>query len=220
MQRPERIGGGGAAFSVLAAAGAALALYALTTPGSPRIPHRSGYADSAPGRAARGSRRFGRYAVVGRTVTVAKPRAELYAFWRELSNLPRFMENVAAVDTLPDGRARWTLQAPGDRAMTLVTEIVEEREGEHISWRSVEDSDIDMQGRVAFRDAPGGRGTRVEAIIAYEPPMGAVGRGLARMFGREPGVQARRELKRFKMLMETGEIASSELRPAHAHGDA
>src|SRR3546814_14629891 len=90
--------------------------------------------------------------------------------------------------------------------------MAEERENELGAWRSVKGSDIDTEGRVAFRDAPGGRGTLVEAIISYKPPAGALGRAMATLFAKEPAMQARREMKRFTMLMETGEPAH----PAHS----
>src|SRR3546814_20387603 len=82
--------------------------------------------------------------------------------------------------------------------------MAEERENELVAWRSVKGSDIDTEGRVAFRDAPGGRGTLVEAIIPYKPPAGALGRAMATLFQKEPALPARREAKAFKMLMGTG----------------
>ncbi|GAB1581208.1 SRPBCC family protein [Phyllobacterium phragmitis] len=172
--------------------------------------------DSAPGRTARRRGRFGDYAVVGRTVTIARPRAELYAYWRDFQNLPRFMENIEQVQPTGENQAVWTIAAPGGRTVDVETEVVEDRENELIAWRSVPGSDIETEGRVAFRDAPGGRGTQVEAIVAYKPPAGELGRLVAKLFQREPGIQGRHELKRFKMLMETGEIAKSESRPEPA----
>ena len=169
-------------------------------------------ADSAPGRTAR-RRRFGRYAVTGRTVTIGRPRAELYSFWRSFSNLPRFMQNVR--DVQEDGDVtRWTVRGPLGRDIHLETRIVEERDGEIIAWRSTESSDIDTEGKVMFRDASAGRGTEVEAIIAYVPPAGELGRWVAKAFQAEPTLQGRRELRRFKMLMETGEIATNRNRNA------
>ena len=162
--------------------------------------------DSAPGRTAKHPK-FGDYAVTGRTVTIARPRQELYAYWRDFANLAQFMENVQSIQPTGEGRSVWTIKAPAGRTVEVETEIVEEREGEMIAWRSVEGSDIEAEGKVKFRDAPAERGTYVEAIVAYKPPAGEVGRLIAKLFGREPGVQGRRELKRFKMLMETGEIA-------------
>lgn len=170
-----------------------------------QVEHRP--ADSAPGRTARRIG-FGRYAVTGRTVTINRPRDELYAYWRDFANLPRFMENVREVAVEGD-RARWTVAAPAGREVHVVTRIVQDRPGEFIAWRSTEASDIDAEGKITFRDAPAGRGTEVEAIVAYVPPAGEIGRWIAELFRREPQVQGRRELKRFKMLMETGEIATS-----------
>lgn len=170
-----------------------------------------GNADSAPGRTAR-RRRFGNYAVTGRAITIFQPRQDVYAFWRNFSNLPKFMENLQSVQEMEDGRTRWLIKAPGGTSVAVMTRIVQDRPGEEIAWRSTEDSDVDTEGKVAFREAPGGRGTIVSAIIAYKPPGGEVGRLLAKVMGREPGIQARRELKRLKMLMETGEIATARNR--------
>lgn len=168
--------------------------------------------DDAPGRTARTSR-FGDYAVVGKTVTIAKPsRSELFAFWRDFTNLPAFMDNLESVESLGDKRSRWTIKAPGGTSVVVETEIAQEKSGELIAWRSVEGSDVDTEGRVQFRDAPGDRGTEVELVIAYKPPFGRAGQAIAKLLQREPAIQARRDLRRFKMLMETGEIANSDRR--------
>lgn len=168
-----------------------------------------GARDDAPGRAARRTA-FGDYAVTGRTVTVTKPsRAELFTFWRDFTNLAAFMENLEKVERLQGDAWRWTIKAPGEGVVEVETRIAEERAGELIAWRSIEGSDIDTEGRVRFRDAPAGRGTVVELIIAYKPPLGHAGQLAAKLLQREPAIQARRDLRRFRMLMETGEIATS-----------
>lgn len=165
--------------------------------------------DDAPGRTARRSR-FGDYAVTGKTVTISKPERErLFAFWRDFTNLASFMENVDRIELLGGDRSRWTIRAPGGGTVDVETEIAEERAGELIAWRSTGASQIDTEGRVAFRDAAGGRGTEVELIVAYKPPFGRAGQAVAKLLQREPAIQARRDLRRFKMLMETGEIANS-----------
>jgi uncharacterized membrane protein len=152
----------------------------------------------------------GEYAVrVAKAITIGRPPEEIYRFWRDFANLPRFMENVHAVETFGDGRSEWTIAAPAGTSVTLSTAVTEDREGELISWRSLPGSEIEAEGRVAFRDAPGGRGSIVEATVAYRPPGGELGRWVAKLFGREPEIQGRRELRRFKMLMETGEIATA-----------
>jgi uncharacterized membrane protein len=178
---------------------------------SSRSPKKAPSGDDAPGHTAR--RSFGAYDVVGRTVTIARPREELFAFWRDFGNLASFMENVVSVSPSGEnGRAVWTIRAPAGRTVDVETEIVREQEGELIAWRSVPGSQIDTEGRVTFSDAPGSRGTRVGVRIAYKPPAGELGRAVAKLFQREPEVQARHDLKRFKMLMETGEIATSARR--------
>lgn len=161
--------------------------------------------DDAPGRTAK-DKDFGKYEVVGHAVTINRPRAELYAFWHDFQNLARFMENIDKVQPTGAKRYVWTIKAPAGQTVDVETEIVTDRPDELIAWRSVEGSEIDTEGRVAFRDG-GARGTIVEAIIAYKPPAGPLGKIIAKLFGREPNIQGRQELKRFKMLMETGEIA-------------
>lgn len=195
--------------TALAIGAAAIGLLALARSSAKDAPAATG---DAPGRTAR-RERFGRYRVVGKTVTIAKPsRAELFAFWRDFTNLPAFMENLNAVRPAGEGRWEWEIVAPGETSVTVVTEIVSEREGELIAWRSVEGSSIDTEGRVAFRDAPGARGTQVELVVAYVPPAGQAGVAIAKLLQREPAQQARRDLRRFKALMETGEIPTSDNR--------
>jgi len=172
---------------------------------------RNQTADDAPGFT--GRRGFGAYDVVGRTVTIARPREELFAFWKDFANLSTFMENIVSVrPTGADGRAVWTILAPAGRTVEVETEVVKEEPGKLIAWRSIPGSQIDTEGRVSFTDAPGDRGTRVSVRVAYKPPAGELGRMVAKLFMREPAVQARHDLKRFKMLMEAGEIATSARR--------
>lgn len=147
-------------------------------------------------------------ALVGKTVTINRPRAELFAYWREFSNLPTFMENLVSVEHLDDRRSRWVVKAPAGKTVEWIAAITEERADEFIAWASEEGADISNSGRIDFRDAPGGRGTWVSATILYDPPAGVIGKVIATMFQREPAIQVRRELRRFKQLMETGEIAT------------
>ena len=144
--------------------------------------------------------------LVGRTVTIGKPRDELYAVWRDFTRFPEFMDNVRQIEKLDDKRSRWTIEAPMGATVQLVTRIVEDVPGETIAWVSEPDSQIETDGRVEFADAPPGRGTYVRLLLRYKPPAGAIGRAVAKVMQREPNVQARRDLRRFKQLMETGEI--------------
>jgi uncharacterized membrane protein len=147
--------------------------------------------------------------LVGRTVTINRPRAELYAYWRDFANLASFMDNVERVDVLDARRSHWVVKAPAGRTVEWDALITEESEGETIAWASTEGADVPNSGRIDFRDAQGGRGTIVTATILYDPPAGVVGKVIAKIFQREPAIQARRDLRRFKQLMETGEIATS-----------
>lgn len=146
--------------------------------------------------------------LVGRAVTINRPRAELFAYWRDFTNLATFMENVERVEMLDGRRSHWVVKAPAGKTVEWISAITEERDGAFIAWASEEGADVPNSGRVDFRDAQAGRGTIVTATILYDPPAGAIGKLIARMFQREPTIQARRDLRRFKQLMETGEIAT------------
>lgn len=165
--------------------------------------------DSAPGRTSRRHRQDD-HAVVGRTVTINAPRSDLYTFWRDFTNLKQVMENVRDV-TVSGELTTWTIAAPMGE-VRLETRVVADKPDEQIAWTSTERSDIETSGKVMFRDAPAGRGTEVVALIAYVPPYGEIGRWVAKAFQAEPALQGRRELKRLKMLIETGEIATSRNR--------
>jgi uncharacterized membrane protein len=145
--------------------------------------------------------------LLGNTVTVDRPRQELYDEWRDFTRFPRFMENVESVEDLGGGLSRWTIKAPLGTNIQLVTRIIADQPGEAIAWTSEAESQINTEGKVEFLDAPPGRGTYVRLTMRYTPPAGLIGKGVAKLLQREPKVQARRDLKRFKSLMETGEVA-------------
>jgi uncharacterized membrane protein len=139
---------------------------------------------------------------VTRAITVRREPKEVYAFWRDFENL------------LGTGRSHWVAKAPGGRSVEWDAEIVEDRPNERISWRTVgTDDDIRHTGSVAFRDAPGHRGTEVHVRLSYDPPGGKVGAMVAKLFGEEPGQQIADDLRRFKQVMETGEVVRSEASP-------
>ena len=144
----------------------------------------------------------------GRSVTINRPVAELYAYWRDFGNLATFMDNIVEISAIDDKRSHWVVKAPGGRVVEWDAVVTEERENEYIVWAAEEGADVPNSGRIDFRDA-GARGTVVTATILYDPPAGVVGKVIAKLFQREPAIQARRDLRRFKQLMETGEIATS-----------
>lgn len=147
--------------------------------------------------------------VVGRSVTIARPRDEVYEAWREFRRFPEFMENVISVEPLDRRRSKWMVEGPGDGPIEFVSVITQDEPGRTIAWTSEEGAAVSNSGRVTFRDATGGRGTEVDLELSYDPPGGAIGAAVARMFQREPKIQSRRDLRRFKQFMETGEIASA-----------
>ena len=156
-------------------------------------------------------RKTGRYeeGLVGRTVTINKSKDELYRAWRDFTKFPSFMENVDAVEDLGDGRSKWTIKAPLGSSVEVITRITDDRPGEVIAWKSEPDSQVETEGRVDFIEIAPGRGTGVRLTMRYTPPAGLPGRAIAKLLQREPNVQARRDLRRFKMLQETGEVATN-----------
>lgn len=147
---------------------------------------------------------------VSRAVTIDRPRDELYAFWRDPSNLARLMDNVERIDVIDATRSHWVVKGPAGSDIEWDSLIVEDAPGRRIAWQAAEGADVANRGWVEFRDAPPGRGTEVHALIEYDAPGGVLGRLIAKLFQREPNTQTRRELRRFKQLMETGEITTSE----------
>jgi uncharacterized membrane protein len=146
--------------------------------------------------------------LVGRAVTINRPVSELFAYWRDFANLATFMENVERVDVRDDKRSHWVVKAPAGKTVEWDAVVTDEAEDSFIAWASAPGADVENSGRIDFRDA-GARGTVVTATILYDPPAGTIGKLIAKMFQREPAIQARRDLRRFKQLMETGEIATA-----------
>jgi len=147
---------------------------------------------------------------VTKAITVNRPPEELYRFWHDFENLPRFMNHLEAVQVLGETRSRWRAKAPGGSKVEWDAEIVEDRPSQVIAWRSLEGTAVDNEGAVRFVPAPGGRGTEVHVELRYEPPGGALGATVAKMFGEEPGQQVQEDLRRFKQVVETGDVARSD----------
>ena len=147
-------------------------------------------------------------ALLAESVTINRPAAELYEFWRHPENLVQVMENIVSIETLGPDRSRWTVKAPGGNKVSWESIITKDVPGREIYWQSAEGADVANSGRIEFREA-GERGAVVRAVIAYDPPGGTIGQLIAKLFQREPRIQTRRDLHRFKQLMEAGEIATS-----------
>jgi uncharacterized membrane protein len=147
-------------------------------------------------------------------ITVNRSRSEAYRHWRDLRHLPEFMAHLRSVTTEASGRSHWEAAGPAGSTVRWDAEIVEDREDEVISWRSVGGADVENTGSVRFRDAPGGRGTEVVVDLRYRPPGGKAGAVVAKLLGEEPNQQLRDDLRRFKQVMELGEVVRSEGSPA------
>ena len=147
-------------------------------------------------------------ALLAESVTINRPAADLYEFWRHPENLVQVMENIVSIETLGPDRSRWTVKAPGGNEVSWESIITKDVPGREIFWQSAEGADVANSGRIEFREA-GERGAVVRAVIAYDPPGGTIGQLIAKLFQREPRIQTRRDLHRFKQLMEAGEIATS-----------
>jgi uncharacterized membrane protein len=157
---------------------------------------------------------YGRGIKVHRTIVIDKPAEELYRFWRDLENLPKFMDHLKSVEVTDKERSRWAAKAPAGMTVEWDAEITVDRENEMIGWRSLEGADVDNAGYVRFETAPGGRGTLVRVHLQYNPPAGKIGGTVAKLFGEEPELQIQDDLHRFKQLMETGEIATTHGQPS------
>ena len=152
---------------------------------------------------------------IARSVTINRTPQEVYDYWRDFSNLPNFMENLADIEAEGD-RLDWSIKAPGGATVAVKTRVTEDVSGEVIAWESTDESAITTKGRVTFAKAPADRGTIVTLRIDYNPPGGRIGQLAAKLMRREPAVQAAHELRRLRMLLETGEIATGERTKAKA----
>lgn len=150
---------------------------------------------------------------VEHSVTIMRSADELFGFWRNFENLPRFMQHLKSVECLDEKKSRWTATGPAGFSVQWDAEIINEEPNALIAWQSTGGADVDNAGSVRFVDAPEGRGTEVRVVLDYIPPAGKVGSIIAKLFGQEPDAQVREDLRRFKRLMETGEIATIQGQP-------
>jgi uncharacterized membrane protein len=135
---------------------------------------------------------------------------EVYRFWRNFENLSRFMKHLESVQDLGNGRSHWTAKGPAGTTVEWDATIIADVPGEVITWRSLEDSDVDHAGAVRFERAPGNRGTIVKVNFQYNPPAGVLGATIAKIFGEEPEQQLDDDLRRLKQVIEVGEVVVSD----------
>ena len=150
---------------------------------------------------------------VEEVVTINASADTLYAFWRRFELLPQFMKHLVSVSQLDNRRSRWVAKAPAGRTVEWEAEIINDITGELISWHTVQGSDVVSAGSVRFKPSTGRRGTEVRVRLQYEPPAGKVGATVAWLLGHDPAAAIREDLRRFKQLMESGEVPTIEGQP-------
>ena len=137
-----------------------------------------------------------------------KPVSEVFRFWRNFENLPTFMQHLELVAEREEGISHWVAKGPAGMTVEWDARIINEIDNKVIGWQSLDGSMIAAAGSVNFRDT--GRGTDVRVHLQYNPPGGTLGAAVARMLGEEPSIQVMEDLRRFKRLLETGEIPTTE----------
>jgi uncharacterized membrane protein len=158
-------------------------------------------------RAGAPSGKYAQHATYATTINL--PVGEVYGFWRDFSNLPRFMRHLESVEVLSETRSRWTATAPAGRTVSWEAEIVDDQPNAKIAWRSIGNADVANAGHVLFRPAPADQGTEVIVTIDYTPPLGAIGTGVALLAGEDPRQQLQEDMLRLKQVLEIGEVVVS-----------
>ena len=146
---------------------------------------------------------------VEKSVTIALPPQQVYAFWRRFENLSRFLRHVESVTERPDGTSHWVIRTHGDNTLEWDARLIEDRPGELISWQSLPEADVDNAGSVWFTPGSDGRGTTLKVALKYDPPAGRLGAAVAKLFGHDAESQIDEDLLRLKELLESGETASA-----------
>ena len=204
----------GAAFSsrgtdkerVLAATGAVAAVTALDFAGSLKL-------SRAPDTGAKGW--WDRSVQVQRSITIHRSPEEIYRFWHDYQNLPRFMSHIESVQSAGDRRSHWRAKSPTGTTLEWDAETIEDRPNELIAWRSLPGADLENSGSVRFVPAPGGKGTEVHVDFRFNPPGGSIGAAFGALFSKGASVQIGQELRSLKQIMEIGEVVVSD---ATVHG--
>ena len=166
---------------------------------------------SIPARRSRASVSGGKGTKAEISMTINRRREELYAFWRNFENLPLVMEHVESVTCEGNNRSHWRVWRSKDKQVEWDAEIINEHPNELIAWRTLEGSDVHHAGSIRFEPAPGGMGTKVKLAVEYE--VSSFADALAKLVGRSPSQQMRKDLRQFKQLMEKGDIPTTRGQP-------
>ena len=161
-------------------------------------------------RQARAANANAAFLTLEKSITVNRPPEEVYQFWRAIENFPRFMRHLESVTLIGGNRSHWRARGPFGRSVEWDAEITIDEPGKMLAWRSLDEADVRHAGSVRFESAASGRATIVHVDFDYRPPAGKFGAFIARLFGEEPQTQVDADLRRFKQLLETGEIPTIE----------
>lgn len=140
------------------------------------------------------------------SVVINRPVEALFYVWRNFENLPYFMDHLKTVKVMDNNRSHWIAKAPIGLQVEWDAEIINEERNALIGWRSLEGSQINNAGSVRFKPSDDGRSTEVTVTLKYDPPGGAIGAAFAKLFGEEPQIQIKDDLRRFKWMMEVGDV--------------
>lgn len=154
------------------------------------------------GRALQPSLRSGEGVKTERSITINRSPGEIYSFWRQLENLPRFMQHVQSVTQSGDGISHWVVKTVIDQTLEWDARIIEDKPGHMISWQSLEGADMHNAGSVWFTPAAGGHGTTVKVSMKYSPPGGMLIARMAKFFGGNAGKEMEEDLSQLKNLLE------------------
>ena len=152
--------------------------------------------------------------LIKHVAVVERPARELYDYWRNVENAPRFMQGVEAVTKTGSNRSHWTSGGPFGTSFEWDSEVFQDDPGRMFAWKTLPGADVAHAGAIRFEPNTGGRGTLVTVEINYEPPAGALGLTVAKLIGQDPDSMTKENLRRFKQLMEAGEIATVEGQPS------
>jgi len=146
---------------------------------------------------------------VDKSITINQPREQVYNFWRDLENLPRFMRHLHSVTKIDGNQSHWIAAGPAGKMFEWDATIINDEPNALIGWSSLPGSEVETAGSVHFEDAPGGRGTVISLELQYNPPGGQVAAAFAKLLGGDPADQIADDLRRLKQFMETGEVATT-----------
>jgi uncharacterized membrane protein len=158
--------------------------------------------------------------VVEKAVTIGRPLEEVYRFWRDFENLPRFMRHLESVRPGPGRRSHWVARGPAGRRIEWDAELTDEQPHRRLAWRTVAGADVEHAGRVEFQSGRAGGETVVQVTLTYRAPAGQVGAVVARLLGEEPAQQVTEDLRRLKQMLEAGENPTTEGQPSGRARDA